>query len=305
MTAQSVALTLGGARRTQGGWLAKCPLRFHGRGRGDRNPSLSLHDGESGRLLICCFAGCDPRDVLAELRLRGEVHGTSEYAPLRPSPAKAANPAKADSDETRTEVAKRIWHMTEPAVGTIVEPYLASRSITVPPPESLRFHPNLWHSKTKCSFPAMVAGVQGLDGRLTGIHRTYLRADGLGKALVDPARMMLGKCAGGAVRLAKVAEVLQVAEGVETALAVLQATAQPTWAALSTSGLQALILPSSVRRVTILADGDEAGEHAALFAAKRFTREGRAVNIAQAPNGYDFADVLAGKVTVLSEGAAK
>ena len=51
-----------------------------------------------------------------------------------------------------------------------------------------------------------------------------------------------------------------IGEGIETCLAAMQATGQPAWAALSTSGLRSLDLPANVRDVIVLADGDEAGE---------------------------------------------
>ncbi len=48
-------------------------------------------------------------------------------------------------------------------------------------------------------------------------------------------------CASGAVRLAEFYEELVLAEGIETALSILQATGKPIWACLSTSGLKAVI----------------------------------------------------------------
>ena len=86
-----------------------------------------------------------------------------------------------------------------------------------------------------------------------------------------------------------------VAEGIETALSAMTATAMPAWAALSASGMKALILPSIVRTVIILADHDlsGAGEHAARTAAARWLAEGRRVRIAMPPvPGTDFNDVL-------------
>ncbi len=107
--------------------------------------------------------------------------------------------------------------------------------------------------------------------------------------------MMLGPCRGGAVQLGSAAEQLMVGEGIETCLAVLQATGNPVWAALSTSGLRTLDLPSKVEEVTILADGDQAGEDAAMHAAQRWVREGRHVRIANPGEGLDFNDLLIGR----------
>ena len=106
--------------------------------------------------------------------------------------------------------------------------------------------------------------------------------------------MMLGPCRGGAVRLAEPGDVLMVGEGIETCLAAMQATGNPAWAALSTSGLRTLDLPEEVRDVIVLADGDDPGEAAARDAALRWNREGRRVRIARPPRGADFNDVLLG-----------
>jgi hypothetical protein len=106
--------------------------------------------------------------------------------------------------------------------------------------------------------------------------------------------MMLGKCRGGAVRLGTVADDVMVGEGIETCLAVMQATARTIWAALSTSGLRCLGLPQHITRIIVLADGDDAGEAAAQDCAQRWRREGRRVRIARPPRGSDFNDLLLG-----------
>jgi hypothetical protein len=124
------------------------------------------------------------------------------------------------------------------------------------------------------------------------VHRTYLARNGAGKAPVEPQKMMLGPCRGGAVRLAEARDVLRIGEGIETCLAAMQQTGRPAWAALSTAGLRTLDLPRSVRDVIILADGDDAGEAAAQDCALRLQREGRRVRIDRAPTGMDFNDVV-------------
>src|SRR5262249_11943684 len=118
---------------------------------------------------------------------------------------------------------------------------------------------------------------------------------GLGKAPVDPQKMMLGPCRGGVVRLAQIGPVLMVGEGIETSLSAMVATGYPSWAALSTSGMRSLNLPNCVREVIVLADGDKAGEAAAQVCAIRWRCEGRSVRIARPPQGMDFNDVLMGR----------
>lgn len=45
------------------GWMAICP------GHEDRTPSLSINETENGSVLVNCFSGCNPRDLLASLEL--------------------------------------------------------------------------------------------------------------------------------------------------------------------------------------------------------------------------------------------
>jgi putative DNA primase/helicase len=135
--------------------------------------------------------------------------------------------------------------------------YLAGRSITIPEPPSLSWAPRCWHRETGRCLPAVVAAIVDVAGELIGAHRTYLRPDGRGKADVEPAKAMLGRAAGGAVRLAPASELLMVGEGIETCPAAMQACKLPAWAALSTSGMTTMLLPPVVRSVIVLADKAE------------------------------------------------
>lgn len=292
--AERIASALGG-HRSGLGWSCHCPAHE------DRNPSLSVGIGEDGRILVHCFAGCAQADVIAALKVRQLWPG-----PRRAHPYSASTAAVPSSRKTRgfSPSAQRIWQKAHDLRGTPAETYLRSRGLDLELPASLRFRPTLRH-KTGQLLPAMVAGITGISGNeIVAIHRTFLRADGSGKADVEPQRMMLGPCHGGAVRLGPVADHVLVGEGIETCLSGMQASGIPAWAALSTSGLAALILPADVRRVTILADGDDAGETAARRAAVRWLAEGREVRIARPPRGADFNDVHQGRCAERTGGAA-
>ena len=202
-----------------------------------------------------------------------------------------------EDDQRRIAHARDIWAAAKPAADTLVETYLRARGITITIPASIRYAPALKHGPTGLLLPAMVAAVQSPDRQITGIHRTFLTQDGTRKAQVSAPKMMLGCCARGAVRLGPAGPKIAIAEGIETALSVQQATGLTTWAALSTSGIRALVLPAQVREVVLCPDADEPGEQAAQAAAERFAGEGRAVSIAGPPDGRgDFNDVLVGAV---------
>ena len=54
---------LDGVRRTRRGWSARCPVHR------DRSPSLSIAEGDGGRLLLHCFAGCAYDEIVTALDL--------------------------------------------------------------------------------------------------------------------------------------------------------------------------------------------------------------------------------------------
>ena len=269
-------------------WL--CP--FHD----ERTPSFTITpDGGA----FVCF-GCGVKGDVIDFVMHAEsldFKTALEFlgngaAPT--APAKAKSPPRHDNNDLvrRIKAAVDIWRSALPATETLVETYLRGRGITLPIPPTIRFAASLKHTPTGLMFPTMVAAVQGPDRRILGIHRTFIHHDGKGKIPFSKPKMMLGLCTQGAVRLAKAGPKLAVGEGIETCLSVLQGTDIPVWAALSTSGVKALVLPSCVKEVILCPDGDEQGEKAAKETAQRFISEGRIVRIARPPMGQDFNDVL-------------
>jgi DNA primase len=202
-----------------------------------------------------------------------------------------------DREERNRKLAWRLWAAAGDPRGTPVERYLHRRSLELPPTPVLRWAARCWNRETGKELPAMLARVDGPDGKFAAVHRTWLLPNGSGKAALREPKWSLGPTRGAAVRLAALGPVLAVAEGIETALTAIVAGA-PAWAALSTSGMTALALPPIVRRVVILADHDAngAGERAARVAAARWVMEGRRVRIALPPEpDTDLNDVLLGR----------
>jgi hypothetical protein len=71
MQAEQIAQALGNAKQANGSWLASCPVQSHGKGNGDKNPSLSITETQDGKYLFHCHGGCDQNDVFGAIRDRG------------------------------------------------------------------------------------------------------------------------------------------------------------------------------------------------------------------------------------------
>lgn len=287
MDARTLTLSLGGAWRSSYG-SAACPICQPERRR--NQCALSITEVGGKLLLHCHKLGCGFRSIAA-------AAGIASGRVARPDPAvlaarEAAHKAEA---EKRQRQARTIWAEALPVQGTPAETYLRARGIDAALPASLRFHPACWHGATATRHLALVAAVEGVVG--FGVHRTYLHADGTAKAAVEPAKAMLGQCGGGAVRLSSYAGPLVACEGIETGLSLLSGlldSPATVWAALSTSGMQALRLPSLAGDLIIAADSDDCGVgvKAAEQLAERAYQKGWKVRIEPAPPGMDWNDAL-------------
>lgn len=283
--AETITQALGGVWRGNRG-NAPCPVCQPERRR-DQD-ALSLRNN-GGRLLAFCHKrGCSFQELAHALDLAPDSCRNDAEA------TRAADRQRAKDDAQREGRAKALWNDAEtlPIHGSVAEAYLRKRGIICDLPNTLRYQATGWHPNGY-RFPMMLATVEG--GARFALHRTYLSPDG-GKASVDPNKAMLGPCAGGAVRVAQGEGPLVVAEGIETALSLasgLLGKPATIWAALSTSGMRALVLPRTPGRLTVAADGDQPGRLAALALASRAEALGWHVTLLPAPEGRDWNDVLA------------
>lgn len=196
------------------------------------------------------------------------------------------------------EAARRLFAMSQPIKGTLVDTYLRNRAIeAVHDAGALRFHPRCYYRPDERSptetWPAMIAAITDLSGAITGAHRTWLNPEGfdarcLGKAPIDTPRRAMGNLLGHAVRFGRADDVLAVGEGIETMLSLRSSLpAMPMAAALSANHLAAILFPPTLRRLYIVRDADAAGDMA--FAA--LTERAKAADIhalALSPRSGDF-----------------
>lgn len=283
-------------RALRGKWYQRYGLAFCPAHDNTRTPALRLADGDGGRLLALCSAGCSFAEVLDALRSLALAEGRGGQ--VLPDAAALARRRAADEAEAikREAQALAVWRESMTIAGTLGETYLRHRGITCDLPATLRFHPHCWHPSAR-RIPAMVGLVEG-SARLA-VHRTYLREDGEGKADATPTKAMLGTVAGGAVRLIEGGNLLAVAEGLETALSLacgLLDGPATVWAALSASGLAGLSLPPCAGRLVVAVDGDNPGREVAHVLATRAHALGWSVALLPAPAGQDWNDVLRGGI---------
>ncbi|WP_374307203.1 DNA primase [Methylocella sp.] len=120
--------------------------------------------------------------------------------------------------ERERKSAHEIWSKALPLAGTQAEAYLALRGLVAPPGARLRYEPEapLWDrppehgGRVLHRGPAMVAAIEGPDGRFAGVHRTWIDlSQPGGKALVAdpktgelaPAKKVRGSVRGGSILL--------------------------------------------------------------------------------------------------------
>lgn len=264
-TATDIARALGG-KHNGDGYLCRCPVPGHGKGRGDREPSLSIKNGDK-TLLVKCFAGCESGAVLEELRRRGLLDGghAGDHLRGRDVDRELGRDRGRDVEHAPDPEAIAIWGSASRATGKIVENYLSARGITTPVPPSIRFGGGTYLGRYE--LPAMVAAVQAPDRRSIAVQVTLLDPRGDRKAQVRMPRKTVGALGLGAVRLAAAGDVLGLAEGVETGLSAMQLSGVPVWCCLGAARMHRLAVPDGVRELHVFADSDEAGRAAAERAA--------------------------------------
>jgi putative DNA primase/helicase len=259
------------AQRAMGRWQEILPLlgvdrKYLGKGHGpcpmcggkdrwrfDNNKNIGswicTHCGAGdGFTLLCKLHGWSFKD--AAQRVEAFVGVTN------------AKPLTARSDDGwQRRICRETWgaanHVTREDA---VTRYLDARGLP------LADYPRSLRSAAQCRFqgsagveyhPAMLAQIVTSEGEAVGLHRTYLDDTAFTKMPIDDAKRIFGRLpAGAAVRLAKPATTMGIAEGIENALAAKTLWGIATWAALTAERLMTWEPPADVKEVFVFADND-------------------------------------------------
>lgn len=185
----------------------------------------------------------------------------------------------------------------------------------------LRFNPSLGYRNTDKElvgrFPCITALVRDNQGKPVAIHRTFLTKEGKKLRLEGsgPSRKQTPSVSDTEGRIICLAEpengVLGLAEGLETALAVIQGTGYPVWSCLSASMMPQFVPPAGVHTLIVFVDIDRSGAGQEAAQALRENLKERGIRVLfQVPllkrdpsrKSVDWADQLDADLATGSKG---
>ncbi len=251
-------------------------------------------NGGGGYICNACGAG-DGFDLAAKVTGQGFSQIAAEVERLL-GVNRQQGPRQADPEEVQQRNAmRRLWESSGLALdGGPVGTYLKARTGRPWASNALREHTGIFADGR--SHPAMVAKVVTHDDKAVNLHLTLVTPDGQKAGVEKPRRVMPGKLPDGcAIRLAPAAEVMGVAEGIETAMSASVMFNVPVWACINKTILSKWIPPKITKKVMVFADNDEnfAGQAKAYQLANRLSVQLKLdVGVYVPPNpGQDWNDV--------------
>jgi putative DNA primase/helicase len=248
-----------------------CPV--HGGSNGFRLYRDVMDTG--GGVCNTCGSFADGFKLLSWLRSRTfreallDVSNTLGMSPRAvPMPALITRPKAVSPKSDDKEVRRRLRCVLDSSVtpdADQAEPlrrYLRTRGFSLVP-AALRCHPGLhWQadrdSGRQGPFPVMLGVVEDSNETAVTLHRTYLDGQGRKAPVPEPKKLMSHpsdvRLQGSFIRLFPAAAVLGVCEGIETAIAVTEATGVPCWPLVSAQFMSGFEPPPGVSEVLVFAD---------------------------------------------------
>lgn len=284
MDAAALAHALG-ATRSGRQWKCKCIAHE------DRSPSMIIFDGHQS-VQVRCLAGCEPIDIIAELRRRGLWERDGGTMQER---AEQRRPPIVSHETAMRDRARALFDASMLTIGTPAESYLEDRDIwsVAKEIEDIRFHPGCPRGDERR--PAIVVAMRYCSWLrpIYAVQRIYLKRVSPGYWVKDGKPMMLGPVRDSAMMLDRPVGELHIAEGLETALSVMAMGHDPVWAMGSCGAIERLKVLDGIDHLVIWADNDAPGLAAANACARRWADAGCQDVRLRIPNreGFDFNDV--------------
>lgn len=267
-----------------------------------------------GIAVVTWYVGCSISQALDEI-IRicgGDLSRVTESDAAKAKRKHSQQSAYKTSEEALAKAKKVLRNnkaQAKPILNTHAQDYLRKRGICcdLGHMSDLGFHPKLAYKESDETdwqhFPGMLAMVRDVNGKPVTMHRTFLNTKQPVKADVMRSKMIFAPIAdvrGCSIQLDQPKDVgfgekvIGIAEGIENALSVREATGTPMWVGISDRLMEAVKFPDDVTFVLIWADIEPSG--AGLAAAKRLKerleKEGRnaEIFIPNCPKGVEKID---------------
>tara|TARA_R110000851_G_scaffold333445_1_gene513220 strand:- start:36869 stop:37927 length:1059 start_codon:yes stop_codon:yes gene_type:complete len=232
-------------------------------------------NGDHGDLLDLLHCRLEPVAYPELLRQAADYLGE---APVIANDGTSAD-APAVASNRQAAAGRKLFSYGKPIKNTLAEAYLCGRGIARFGP-ALAFHPNVYlraEDGTRLEIPALLAAITDNAGTVKGCSRVFLNTRTSGLADIEAPKRVLGRLHGNAIRFGNGNDCtdLLVGEGLENTLSVGTALPRAALAScLTANHLAAFTFPSSIKRLWIARDNDEAGARAALKLADRADADG-------------------------------
>jgi DNA primase len=293
-------------RRSAAEMAGLCP--FHE----ERSPSFEVNDAKG---TWHCWGGCGGGDAMSFLMRADGMTFMEAYRSLAGSDfpvISAEEQAKRKGQDAATmaqrmAIARDIWARSVDPIGTPAEVYARSRGITMPLPNTVRFVVTpRWRDpetgEVGRDYPAMACALQDAAGEVVGVQCVFLSDGGAAKYTATKrdgtkakAKLSYGAIIGSAFRAsgydsdAPPPEHVTVCEGPEDGLTLAQGLAgAAVYVACGTALMPRVCLPSSVKRVTLAGDNNDAGREAVGKCVGEF--ETRGLDVLQMFPAQGFKD---------------
>ena len=290
---------LGGDR---GSGMCLCPCHDDG-----EKPSLQIKNGDRAPVVLHCFGiGTKEHDREVVAYLTANRKWPTSSALSRDQSSSQAETARSPKDRRR--YALKIWKelrrlQRHRDLRHLLDDYLQRRGIKNVPETALVVLPMEYpEAELAAHDPGMVLPVRNKEGAFQGIQVVWLNADMTAKRDAKPQRQSYGLLKGNFIQLTKIdwdspPLKLIIAEGPETALAMMQLTGLPG-IATGGKGFLKQVEPPRCSEYIVGVDNDQDGgsRKAAGELAQRLV--GSVVRIAMPDkpeggnNGYDWNDAL-------------